>query len=88
MEQYLPVIISVGLFCVILFVSFLLTIPLRKWAGSIKISTPSLGQTLKFLAAKVSVALAVIIISRPLFWFAVSVFVWKRGLKRYSSYGG
>lgn len=73
MEQYLPVIISVGFFCAILFVSFLLTIPLRKWALSIKTSSPNLGQTLKFIAAGVSMALAVIIISWPFYWLAASV---------------
>ncbi len=72
MDEYMPVIVSVGLFLAILFISFLLTIPLRQWSVRREDRDEKLGRRLKFMAGRVSLALAVLIISRPLFWLAGS----------------
>ena len=70
MDEYLPVIVSVGLFLAIIFISFLLTIPLRQWSTRRGAPEKGPGSILKYLAGRVSLALAVLIVSQPLFWLA------------------
>ncbi len=68
MSAYLPTIAGIGTFIAIYLAALVATVPFRRWARRGVPAPPSLLTYLKYLAARISLPLAVLVLTRLAFW--------------------
>ncbi len=73
MTAYLPVIFQVVFFLALVLVSFLITGPVRRWNRPKSEGEKGWGRALRFLAGKIAFPLAVLILTRPLYYGAAAL---------------